>query len=836
VLDAALEQRLRRRARELGVSAATLFHVAWAQVLACTTGREQVVFGTVLVGRTQGGAGVQRAVGMFINTLPIRIDIDDSTAEACVRNAHSTLAELLRYENTPLVQAQGCSGVASWLPLFSALLNYRHSTAAGHGELGWQGIEVLWNEERTNYPLSLMVDDLGQRIEMVALTQAPGAPERVCALMVSALAQLVDALDRAPATSIRGIDVLPQSERHVIEAWNAPAGRAGQHCVHELFEAQVARTPDAVALQEGPRQLSYAQLNRRANQLARYLRSVGVGPEERVALCMERSIDLVVAVLGVLKSGGAYVALEPSYLAVRLQHILEDAAPRLLLTQRALSGVLTSNVAVFEVDADWDVVARLEDSNLPVSELGLTPAHLAYVTYTSGSTGRPKGVMSDHARTINRLVAQVEIAPLAVGEVCAQKTSIGFVDAVFETLHPLLAGAKLVVLANSITADARQLAAAVSTYRVTRWITVPSLASALLQDAQCVQQLQGLRYWLLSGEALSAALLRQLRQQLPQCCFINIYGSSECADATYYVGGSVADESTVPIGRPLVNTRVYILDAQRALVPVGVVGEIHLGGASLAGGYLNLPELTAQRFLTDPFSGEADARMYRTGDLGRWRADGMIEYLGRDDHQVKIRGFRIELGEIEACLRGLAQVSDVVVVARESQAEERRLVAYYVSAAQVGAQALRTHVAAALPSYMVPAAYVRLASLPLTPNGKLDRAALPAPDSGAYGRQGYEAPQGEMETQLAQLWMQLLEVESVGRRDNFFELGGHSLSVMSLTQVLKLQLQVDLSVRDVFEHPKLTQLAERVTEVMLEQFDPEELNALECETAVEAGY
>jgi amino acid adenylation domain-containing protein len=659
--------------------------------------------------------------------------------------------------------------------------------------------------------------------------------QRLLSGMVADDTQVFERLELLSAAERQRL-LLPQSERCVLEAWNAPVGRTGQHCVHELFEAQVARTPDAVALQEGPRQLSYAQLNRRANQLARYLRSVGVGPEERVALCMERSIDMVVALLGVLKCGGAYVPLEPSYPAVRLQYILEDAAPRLLLTQRALSGVLVSNIAVFEVDADWDVVARLDDSNLPVSELGLTPAHLAYVTYTSGSTGRPKGVMSDHARTVNRVVPQVQITPLAVGEVCAQKTSIGFVDGVFETLHPLLAGAKLVTLANSITADVRQLAAAVSTYRVTCWITVPSLATALLQDARCVQQLQGLRFWQLSGEALSAALLRQLRQQLPHCCFINLYGSSECTDATYYIGGSVADESTVPIGRPLANTQVYILDAQRALVPVGVVGEIYVGGAPLASGYLNLPELTAQRFLEDPFSGEAGARMYRTGDLGRWRADGMIEYLGRNDHQVKIRGFRIELAEIEACLRELAQVSEVVVVARESEAEERCLVAYYVSAAEVAAQALRSHVAAALPSYMVPAAYVRLASLPLTPNGKLDRAALPAPDSGAHGRQGYEAPQGEIEAQLAQLWMQLLEVENVGRRDNFFELGGHSLSAMSLTQALKLHLRVELSARDVFEHPELMHLAQRVTEVMLEQFDPEELNALGCEAAVDTSH
>jgi acyl-coenzyme A synthetase/AMP-(fatty) acid ligase len=435
--------------------------------------------------------------------------------------------------------------------------------------------------------------------------------------------------------------------------------------------------------------------------------------------------------------------------------------------------------------------------------------------------------MADHARSVNRALDQVEVAPLQVAEKCAYKTAIGFADSIFETFQALLAGATLVIIPNSVTAQLRELAATLAAHRVTRWITVPSLASALLLDEQCVQQLQGLRHWLLSGEALPPSLLLELRLQLPRCAFINIYGASEAADATYYVGGTLADESRVPIGRPLANTQIYVLDAQGAPVPVGVPGEIYIGGASLACGYLNLPELTAQRFLDNPFCNEPGARMYRTGDLGRWRSDGLIDYLGRNDQEVKIRGFRVELGEIEVCLREHPLLSDVVVVARPVTPQDKHLVAYYISAEEVGAESLRNHVAATLPQYMVPAAYVRLASFPLSPNGKLDRRALPAPDGNSYARPAvYDAPQGEVETRIAQLWMELLKVERVGRRDNFFELGGHSLLAVSLAQLIRVQFQVDVSIAEVFEHSELVQLAERVTEAMLEQFDAEELSEL----------
>jgi amino acid adenylation domain-containing protein len=829
VLTDALSRELHQQARALGVSVASLYHLAWARLVACAAGLEQVVFGTVLFGRMHAGAGASRAGGVFTNTLPICIAADGGAVRARVIDTHRRLAQLLHYETASLAEAQRCSALPSAISLFSSFLNYRHGIVDGQGDLGWPGVELLDSEEGSHYPLRLSIDALDGGFTLTAHAPAQVGAPRVCALMTTLLQSLVTALAQAPDTPVNRLQLLPAEElQQVLYGWNAPRARpAAALCVHELFEQQVLRTPQIVAVEHGERCISYAELNRRANQLARHLRELGVGPEQRVVLSMERSIEMVVGVLAILKAGGTYVPLEPSYPAARLQYILQDAAPCLLLTQRALREVLpASSVPVFEVDAAWDCVAAFDTSNLP-GDPRLTPSLMASITYTSGSTGHPKGVMADHARAVNRALDQVAVAPLEVGEKCAHKTAIGFVDSIFETLHPLLAGATLVIIPNSITVQLRQLAATLAAHRVTRWITVPSLASALLLDEQCVQQLQGLRHWLLSGEALPPAVLFELRQQLPRCAFINIYGSSEAADATYYVAGMLADESRVPIGRPLANTQVYVLDVQGAPVPVGVPGEIYVGGACLARGYLNLPELTAQRFLDNPFSNEPGARMYRTGDLGRWRSDGLIDYLGRNDQQVKIRGFRIELGEIEVCLRGHPLLSDVVVAARCVTTQDKHLVAYYISAEEVGAESLRNHVTATLPHYMVPTAYVRLRSFPLSPNGKLERRALPAPDGNSYVRAAvYDAPLGEVETRLAQLWMELLKVERVGRRDHFFELGGHSLLAVSLAQLIRAQFEVDVSIAEVFGHPELAQLAERVTEAMLEQFDAEELSEL----------
>jgi len=813
-LDIRFAQRLRLQARRLGMSAATLFHAIWALVVARTSGRDDVVYGTVLLGRMLGAAGSERILGVFINTLPLRITISRQTVRALVEQTQQGLVKLLNHEQASLVEAQRCSGIEGSAPLFTALLNYRHSVA--RPEADWAGvgaIEVLATVERTNYPVTLVVDDFGDGFTLTAQTDRRIAPQRVLAYVQRALTSLVEALEQDPEKAALSLEVLPEAERQqVLEAFNAtdapyPKGKLA----HELFEEQVLRTPEQVAVEYEGESLTYEELNARANQLARYLRAKGVGPDERVGICTERSLEMVVGLLGILKAGGAYVPLDPGYPPERLAYMLKDAAPRLVLIQERLRGCLADPaVRVLALDAEWPDVAQQPVHTNPGLK-GLTAETLAYVIYTSGSTGEPKGVAAEHRSMVNRIAAQAQIAPFAPDDVCCHKTSIGFVDAVFEILGPLCYGRPLVLVPPSVSADPLGLSRLIQKERVTRLISVPTLARAMLESDESRECLQGLRGWTLSGEELQADLLLRLGEALPNCRFVNLYGSSEVAgDATWYPADAF-EGGRVPIGKPIQNTRVYLLNERLEPVPTGVTGEIHVAGVGLAREYLHRPELTAERFLSDPFSTDPKARMYKTGDLGRWRPDGAIEYLGRNDQQVKIRGFRIELGEIEAQLLHHPEVKEAAVLAREEAEGEKRLVGYVIPrdpARTPAAESLREHLKGLLPEYMVPSAFVALQALPLTPSGKLDRRALPAPDLSSFASREYEPPRGEVEEILAGIWRELLHVERVGRHDNFFELGGHSLLAVRMIAAVKKRLNVVLLVSAFFKYPTIGRIAE----------------------------
>ncbi|HEX8360313.1 MAG TPA: amino acid adenylation domain-containing protein, partial [Longimicrobium sp.] len=799
---------LRERARRLGVSVASLYHVAWAQVLARVSGRDDVVFGTLMLGRMHAGSGADRVMGPFINTLPIRLAVGEAGAEACVRSTHALLAELMRHEHAPLALAQRCSAVQAPSPLFSALLNYRHGAAEQELRAGeaWGGIRVIHADERTNYPLALNVDDLGDGFLLTAQVEAAVGPERVCAMVHAALEGLLEALRTAPGTPVGRIDILPAAERsRVVEGWNSTDAPFPQdRCIHELFEAQVERTPRAVALVCEEERLTYAELNARANRLAHHLRERGVGPDQRVALCVERSVEMVVGLLGVLKAGGAYVPLDPGYPEDRLRHMLEDSAPVVLLTQGALAGRFReSGVAVMELDsAEWagGPVANPERA-------GLTPRHLAYVIYTSGSTGRPKGVMNEHLGVVNRLVWMQEEYGLEARDAVLQKTSFSFDVSVWEFFWPLLTGARLVMARPEGHKDPGYLVDAIRRERITTVHFVPSMLQLFLEHPR-VESCTGLVRVVCSGEALPAAQVRRFHERLPGCELHNLYGPTEAAvDVTAWPCVPGETGTLVPIGRPIANTRIYILDAAGRPAPVGVAGELYIGGVQVARGYLNRAELTAERFVPDPFSGDPEARLYRTGDLARWLADGSIEYLGRNDDQVKIRGFRVELGEIEARLATHPGVREAIVLAREDVPGDKRLVAYLVGDEGADAETLRAHLLAALPEHMVPAAYVRLDALPLTPNGKTDRKALPAPGGGAHSARVYEAPAGETETALAEIWAEVLGVHPVGRHDHFFELGGHSLLAVQVTSRVRQVLDMDVALGDLFLRPVLADFA-----------------------------
>jgi amino acid adenylation domain-containing protein len=455
--------------------------------------------------------------------------------------------------------------------------------------------------------------------------------------------------------------------------------------------------------------------------------------------------------------------------------------------------------------------------------VGVTPEHLAYVIYTSGSTGRPKGVMNLHRGLVNRLVWGQRAWDLRADDSLLQQTSVSFDGLVRELFWPLLAGARVVLLPPADHPDVAALGALVREAGITTLNLVPSLLEVLVEGGE-LERSPALRRVLCGGEALPGELAARVRERLPDVELHNLYGPSEAATAAAALHCTAdAGAAVVPIGRPVANTRLYILDANGQPVPVGVIGELYVGGAGVSRGYANRPELTAERFVADPFGAEPGARLYRTGDRARWRKDGQVEFLGRTDFQVKVRGFRVEPGEIEARLADHPRVRQAVVLARDEGAGDARLVAYYVAAGAIEADELRAHLGERLPEYMVPAAFVHLETLPLNPTGKLDRAALPAPEADACGRREYQAPEGETETALAEIWAEVLGVERVGRGDHFFELGGHSLLVSRVVMLITRRMEVDVPLRDVFERPVLADLAQQVLDLQLAQFDPEEL-------------
>ncbi|BEH28047.1 non-ribosomal peptide synthetase [Burkholderia pseudomallei] len=813
---------LRGHARRLGVSAASMMHVAWGLVLSRTTGRQDVVFGTVLFGRMQGGAQSDRALGLFINTLPVRMRVAQTGVEASVKETHAQLAELMRHEHAPLVLAQRCSGVPAQTPLFTSLLNYRYSkpkVAAAHIA---DGVELLDGHERTSYPLSMTVDDHERDFTIVAKVCERIGPQRVCELMELALEQLTRALSANPGGELAELDVLPAAERtQVLHGWNE-TGRAYARdaCLHQLFEAQVSRTPEAAAVICGDETLSYTDLDARANRLAHYLRGQGVGPDTRVGLALGRGVEMMTGLLAILKAGGAYVPLDPGYASERLRAILDDSRPAIVLADaagRTALDALAGAPPIADLHADASRWSALPST--PPRVEGLTPRHLAYVIYTSGSTGQPKGVMVEHASVVNlwRALDEAIYRAHPSARRVSLNASIAF-DSLVKQWVQLLSGRTLVVVPEPVRFDGRRLLDAIGRDRIDVFDCTPSQL-ALIEGARGPEDEAYPQVTLVGGEAIGEGMWSELASASSRT-YYNVYGPTECTvDATL---ARITAEHAPHIGGPLANVRAYVLNERLSPAPVGVRGELYIGGAGVARGYLNRPELTRERFIDDPFV--AGGRLYRTGDLARWRTDGSLEYLGRNDFQVKIRGFRIELGEIEAQLAKVTGVREVVVLARDSAADtdqnadlnasatanssEKRLVAYYTGDADV--VALRAQAAQHLPSYMVPSAYVRLDAWPLTPNGKLDRRALPAPADDAYARAEYEAPQGAKEEALAAIWRELLHVERVSRHDNFFELGGHSLLAVQLVSRLRQALSVEVALSTVFDAPVLSALAERL--------------------------
>ncbi|OCT22092.1 non-ribosomal peptide synthetase [Pseudomonas putida] len=797
-----LTEALRRLARQQDVGLASLFHLAWAQVLGALGGRDDVVFGSVLLGRMMAGEGADRALGMFINSLPLRVSLTGRSVAQALADTHAGLAALLGHEDAPLLLAQRCSGLPAGVPLFNSLINFRHGLVAGQSTL--PGARLLEASEVHSHALVLSVDDQGEALHLnVRAPRALGAA-RVLAYLERTLEGLVEALEQGGSAPIEQLCSVPENELqrllHELNATEEPHELMRQ-TLPALFQAQVLRTPDAVALQTDEAALSYRDLDEQANRLAHHLVALGVQPDTRVGVCIERGLSLLVGLLGVLKAGGAYVPLDPGYPDERLRYMVEDSTPLAVLVHGATRG-LFDPLAVPLVDldlGDWQVQPA-EAPEVPA----LTPSNLAYVMYTSGSTGMPKGVMIEHRGLGNLMYWGSRICPPRPGDALLQRAPFSFDGSVWELFWPLCAGLRLVLARPDGHRDPAYLVQLVQARQVTTIKFVPALLHQFLEQPG-VERCTSLTDIFCGGGELTLALAASVRRRLPQVRLHNVYGPTEATvDSTAWTlePDQPLPSTPPPIGRAIANTRLYVLDAHDRPVPLGVAGELHIGGIGVARGYLGLPVLQAERFIDSPFV-EGD-RLYRTGDLVRYREDGALEFLGRNDFQVKLRGLRVELGEIEALLGGHPALGQTVVLVRDE-----RLVAYFTCREGQPAPALdtlRSHLLARLPEYMVPSAFVVLADMPLSPNGKIDRKALPEPGAESVISRAYAAPRNALEQTLAQIWSEVLKVEQVGRDDNFFELGGHSLLAVNLVARMR-QAGLQADARTLFRQPTLAGLA-----------------------------
>jgi len=666
-------------------------------------------------------------------------------------------------------------------------------------------------ETRLNAELAVFIPNDGRECLWVYDEKAldPVAVGR----MQEQLTEILKAVNSGGDLTVGMLSVIPEQEkRKILSEWNSTfVPYPTDVCLHQLFEAQAERTPDAPALAFEGDELTYREFNVRANQLAHYLRVLGVGVESLVGVYMERSFEMVISLYAIQKAGGAYVPLDPEYPKERIGFMLEDARAPVILTQQHLAANIPENQArVVCVDSSWPEISRESRTN---PESGAGPKNAAYVIFTSGSTGRPKGVLNEHRGIVNRLLWMQDEYGLTPQDSVLQKTTFSFDVSVWEFFWPLLVGARLVVARPGGHRDSGYLVRTINEQKITTIHFVPSMLQLFLEDRD-VGSCKSLKRVICSGEALPYELQERFFQSLG-CELHNLYGPTEAAvDVTYWPCRRDSEMLSVPIGRPVANTQIYILDKRMQPVPVSVPGELHIGGIQVARGYVNRPDLTAEKFIADPFSPDPEARLYKTGDLCKFLPDGAIDYLGRLDFQVKIRGLRIEIGEIESVLGRHPAIREVVVVAREDAPGDKRLVAYVVAKGPSGinVEELRAFLKGKLADYMVPSAFVQMEAFPLTSSGKADRKALPAPAGGRQVDTDYVAPQSDAEKTIGEIWKEFLKLEAVGTHDNFFDLGGHSLLLVRVMNRLKPLFGRPLTVVDMFQRPTIHELAKFLTE------------------------
>jgi amino acid adenylation domain-containing protein/non-ribosomal peptide synthase protein (TIGR01720 family) len=812
-------------ARSHGLTLNTVVQAAWALLMARYSGEDDVVFGATVSGRPAELPAVEVMVGLFINTLPVRVRVDAAAPVGeWLRGIQAWSAAAREHEHAPLVQVQRWSGVPAGEPLFESLLVFENfpvaDVLAGAEAPGLAVRDLPMPGIATHYPLSLTVIP-GASLRLQATFDARrlegGDVERMLAHLEGVLAALAEDAGRRVAE----VPLLGQEEaRRVLALAAGPVAEVPRLAgIHAPFEERVRRAPDAAALVHGAEVLTYGALDRRANRLANHLRARGVGPEVRVAVFLERGPAAVTAMLAVLKAGGVYVPLDAAYPAGRLAFMLEDSGARLVVTEsRLLDRLPDSGAGRVVLDAD----AIDPESDEPSPSIGLAPENLAYVVYTSGSTGRPKGVLTPHAGALNYLAflqAEYGVGP---ADTVLQLAPLSFDASIRDVLGPLSLGARLVIPTPGEAADPARLLDLARSHGVTALMSaVPSGLRALLAAADGDGPLP-LRLLLMSGEALPVDDCRRARALFgAEVRIVNQWGATECTmSSTFHAVRDDEPGPIAPIGRPGLNARVYVLDAELRPLPIGVAGEAYIATPGVARGYGDRPALTAERFVPDPFSAAPGARMYRVGDRVRRRADGVLEYLGRTDQQVKVQGVRVEPGEVEAALRAHPAVRQAAVVAWRDGAGEHRLAAYVVGDEPAGEAELRAHLAGMLPPALIPARFLPIDRIPLLPNGKLDRRALPRPDASPAAPRGHVPPRTPTEELLAAVWAHLLGAERVGADDDFFALGGHSLLAMRVAARVREALGVELPLRALFEDATVRRLAARIDALRADGGDP----------------
>ena len=811
----ALEKQIDKLNEKLGTTLFMFLLSSLGILLSRYSNQEDIVIGTPIANRRR--KELESLMGFFVNSLPLRLHLSENlNFVQLLTQVKQTTLDAYEHQDIPfekLVQELQPERSLSYNPLFQVML-VLNNTPKNQWQIPDLDISLYRPDDnqlqRVKFDLVLYLEEKEDSLEALWEYNTHLFSRETIARLTDNFLVLLEGIIQQPTTPIKNLPILSASEKEkILRDWNNTQTNYPQDkCIHQLFEAQVEKTPEAVAVVFGEQKLTYQELNEQANQLGHYLQQLGVKPETLVGICVERSLEMVIGLLGILKAGGAYVPIDSNYPQERFQWMLEDSQIDIIITTQSLVSKLPKNQAqLVLLDTNKEDIQRLNLHNLPSI---MRSSNLAYVMYTSGSTGKPKGVSIIHKGVV-RLVKNTNYIDFSSEDVFLQLSTISFDASTFEIWGCLLNGGKLIMMPPH-TLSLEEIGTAIKEHQVTTiWLTA-GLFHLMIDER--LNDLKPIKHLLAGGDVLSATHCQKILQELPNCKLINGYGPTENTTFTccYAINNPEQITNTIPIGKPIANTQVYILDSCLQPTPVGVPGELYLGGDGLARGYLNRPDLTAEKFIANPFG---EGRLYKTGDLARYLPDGNIEFLGRMDNQVKIRGFRIEVGEIEAYLSLHPSLKENVVIAREDTPNDKRLVAYIVFHQQqtVESNELRQFLKEKLPDYMIPSAFMVLEKLPLTPNGKIDRQALLEYNLEEKRRKEFVAPRSEIEGKLATIWQQVLKIERIGIYDNFFELGGHSLLAVQIVSRIRNSLEIDLFLHYLFQYPTIEELSQYLTEL-----------------------